>query len=200
MHLLNEIRIAGNYLDSCFVVADMSAPGFPAIYVNAAFEKYTGYTADQVLGRNLRFLQGPLSSPTAVQSLRLAIGRREGVHQDIINYKRNGQPFWNRMVLVPFMEGSKLYYFGFQHDVTEKKNRIIGQSVNTLSRRLAQHHEICHHIRNPLSTVLNVRTIIERSNDEATRLFTNHLANAVQRITDYVMQLPWSGDAERPSV
>jgi PAS domain-containing protein len=75
------------------VVSDPTLPDCPPVYVNAAFEKLTGFPAVEVAGRNRRFMQGPLTDPDDVARLRDAIEQREPVELDLLNHRRDGTPF-----------------------------------------------------------------------------------------------------------
>jgi len=83
------------------VVSDPTLPDCPLIYVNKAFERLTGFPAAEILGRNCRFMQGPLTDPDNVAQLRNAIARREPIKLDLLNHRRDGTPFWNRLMVAP---------------------------------------------------------------------------------------------------
>ena len=89
----------------------------PLIYVNEKFLSESGYSAEEVVGRNCRFLQGPGTCPEATQAIGRAIGARKEV--DILNYRKDGSTFMNRVRIRPlFDENSDLMYFlGVQHPV-----------------------------------------------------------------------------------
>ncbi|KTR81900.1 hypothetical protein NS277_16015 [Novosphingobium barchaimii] len=92
------------------VVSDATLLDCPLIYVNAAFEKLTGFPASEVLGRNCRFMQGPLTDPDDVVRLKAAIERREPIELDLLNHRRDGTPFWNRLMVAPvFCEDGSLW-------------------------------------------------------------------------------------------
>lgn len=103
--------------------ADPAQPDMPLVYVNDAFLEKTGYTADEVLGRNCRFLQGPDTRPEAVQRVREAIQNEETAEIEILNYRKYGEPFWNRFLVFPSYDsdGRLLHYVGCQTDITDLK-------------------------------------------------------------------------------
>jgi PAS domain S-box-containing protein len=109
------------------VVSDPTLPDCPLIYVNPAFEKLTGFGAIEVLGRNCRFMQGPLTDEADVARLRIAIERREPIELDLLNHRRDGTPFWNRLSVAPVFceDGSLRYFVASQIDVTVERYRVL---------------------------------------------------------------------------
>jgi len=103
-------------------IADCSLPDRPLVYVNEAFETMTGYSADAALGRNCRYLQGPNTDPERVAALRRAIEAEESASVELLNYRANGETFWNRVDVAPLSgpDGEVTHYVGFQTDITER--------------------------------------------------------------------------------
>jgi PAS domain S-box-containing protein len=104
-------------------ISDPDREDNPLIYVNDAFERLTGYTREAVLGRNCRFLQGENSDPAAVAELRAGIEAARPVTVELVNYRRDGEPFWNEVTVAPLTDddGAVTNYLGFQVDITERK-------------------------------------------------------------------------------
>jgi PAS domain S-box-containing protein len=103
-------------------IADARLPDMPLVYVNPAFYAMTGYGPEETLGYNCRFLQGPDTAPEAVAALRSAIAAREQCVVELMNYRKDGTPFWNRLSLVPVFDGDTLtHYVGIQSDLTAVK-------------------------------------------------------------------------------
>ncbi len=104
-------------------IADASLPDNPLIYANAGFEKLTGYSVAEVIGRNCRFLQGPGTDPEAVEELRTAIGNKRAATVTLLNHRKDGTPFWNRLSITPVRDaaGAVTHFIGVQSDVTEEK-------------------------------------------------------------------------------
>lgn len=101
-------------------IADATQPGNPLIYVNAGFERLTGYSAEEVLGRNCNFLQGPDTSADALNALRAAIHDKRGITLQLRNYRKDGSLFWNRLSITPVCDssGAVTHFIGVQSDVT----------------------------------------------------------------------------------
>jgi PAS domain S-box-containing protein len=100
----------------CVTLTDMTLPDQPLAFVNPAFERMTGYAARDCVGRNCRFLQGPATDPEAVGRLRSAISAGQPADVTLLNHRRDGTPFWNRVLLQPVrnLEGRLMAYVGHQ--------------------------------------------------------------------------------------
>ena len=98
------------------VVSNPSLPDNPLIYVSEEFERQTGYPVDEVIGRNCRFLQGPGTDPRAVEAIRAALAAKTTFTIDILNYRKDGTPFMNRLRIRPLFDdhGQLTYYVGAQ--------------------------------------------------------------------------------------
>jgi two-component system sensor kinase FixL len=106
----------------------------PIVFANDAFCSLTGYARHEIIGRNCRFLQGPDTDPAAVAAIRTAIAAAEPIEIDIRNYRRDGQPFWNRLLIAPVLtaDGTLAYFFANQLDVTAERERLAElESRNT---------------------------------------------------------------------
>src|ERR687898_2138951 len=105
------------------VITDPRLPDDPIVYVNPAFEKTTGYTMEEVIGRNCRFLQGEDRDQPALEELRACL--REGQECRVVlrNYRRDGTRFWNELYVSPVHDdaGNVINFVGVQNDITESK-------------------------------------------------------------------------------
>ena len=88
---------------------------------NAAFLKTTGYTADEVIGRNCRFLQGSDTDRPTIDTIRSDVeSGRESTH-DLLNDRKDGTPFWNWLYFSPvFDDDGKLIYFFASSSMSQK--------------------------------------------------------------------------------
>lgn len=104
------------------VIADLQQPDQPIIYANAAFEVMTGYSHEQIIGRNCRFLQGDDHQQRGLAVMRSAISKRTHCEVTLRNYKKNGELFYNRLSLSPVLtdNGEARYYIGIQKDVSRE--------------------------------------------------------------------------------
>jgi PAS domain S-box-containing protein len=112
-------------------ISDMRQPDQPLVYVNRGFELLTGYSAQEVIGRNCRFLQGAEQQQDALPIVRKTLANGEACTVILRNYRKDGAPFWNELTLYPLLDeqGDLTHYVGVQHDITEIVER---------SRRLVQ--------------------------------------------------------------
>ena len=101
------------------VIVDPSRPDDPIIYVSDAFETHTGYPPEEALGRNCRFLQGLETDPKAVKAIREALAAQTEITIDILNYRKDGAQFWNRLRIRPLFDdnGRLLYFAGAQNPI-----------------------------------------------------------------------------------
>ncbi len=104
-------------------IADATKPDCPLIYVNKGFEQLTGYSAEYTCGTNCRFLQGKDTDPIAVEEIRRAMREERDCVVEILNYRKNGEPFWNRLSITPIRDdtGVVTHYVGVQSDVTVRR-------------------------------------------------------------------------------
>jgi sigma-B regulation protein RsbU (phosphoserine phosphatase) len=104
-------------------IADARLPGRPLIYVNQGFERITGYTRDEALGRNCRFLQGPDTDPETAAAIRVALAEGRECLVEILNYRKDGSTFWNRLSITPVRaaSGEITHFIGVQSDVTARR-------------------------------------------------------------------------------
>jgi PAS domain S-box-containing protein len=107
--------------NSGIVIADATVEGFPLTYVNAAFERLTGYDASECIGRNCRFLQGPGTDPAAVAELSRALREGEESRSVLLNYRKDGSAFQNELRMAPIRDEASrvVQVIGVQNDVTE---------------------------------------------------------------------------------
>lgn len=121
------------------LITDPRQPDNPIIFVNDAFGRLTGYSREETLGRNCRFLQGSGTNTEDVNRIRNAISRRVPVELDLLNYRKDGSTFWNRLLISPvFDDGELTFFFASQFDITPERERLSRLSED----RDALEHEI----------------------------------------------------------
>ncbi|WP_226481205.1 bacterio-opsin activator domain-containing protein [Natrinema amylolyticum] len=114
-------------------ISDPDREDNPLVYVNEAYEAMTGYTYDEVVGRNCRFLQGEDSDEAAIAEMAAAIDEDRPVTVELKNYRKDGTEFWNEVTIAPVRDedGRVTNYVGFQNDVTARKEAEIALERRT---------------------------------------------------------------------
>lgn len=165
------------------LITDPRQPDNPIVFANDAFLKLSGYRRDEVIGHNCRFLQGPDTREEDIAAIRDAVAARQDIAVDILNYRKDGTPFWNALFISPVsnQSGELLFYFASQLDVTDRKQseqqisadkdmfeRAVKERTAELEAALetqkALLHEVDHRVKNNLQMVsslilMQIRTI-----------------------------------------
>ncbi|MEG4859201.1 PAS domain S-box protein [Microcoleus sp. K1-B6] len=104
------------------LIADARKPDIPIIYCNPAFEKLTGYSAEEVIGRNCRFLQGPDTDQAELNKLRRSLEAGTEIQVVLKNYRKDKTPFWNELMVSPILdnEGKLTHFIGVQNDISKR--------------------------------------------------------------------------------
>ena len=107
------------------VISDPNIKDCPMVFVSEEFSLQTGYSVKESLGKNCRFLQGPETDPKDIDSIRVAIKRKKKITIDILNYKKNGEKFWNRLRITPLYDsqGEVIYFAGDQNPISPEEVR-----------------------------------------------------------------------------
>lgn len=121
-----ELRLLKRSVESAqngIVICDARDPGQPVIYVNPAFERMTGYSQAEVLGRNCRFLQGEDRDQPELVPLREALRAGREVHVVLRNYRKGGALLWNDLFISPILDpgGTLTHFVGVINDITEQR-------------------------------------------------------------------------------
>lgn len=131
-------------MSDAVVIARFAPPDHPVVHVNRAFEEITGYTEEEVRGRDLRVLQGDDTSQSGIDRLREGLAEGRTVRALLRNYTQDGRRFWNEMVLSPVTgdDGSPQYVVGVLHDRTaslqaEEERRQVEEQLRRANQALA---------------------------------------------------------------
>lgn len=122
------------------VIADAGAPELPVIDVNPAFVRLTGYQPEDVIGLNCRLLQGPRTSPSTTAAIGDAMREPRGIKTVILNYRKNGRPFWNELNISPVydVDDRLTHFVAAQTDVSDRiRSNLFRQLLNDVDTVLA---------------------------------------------------------------
>lgn len=129
------------------VISDPRQPDNPIVECNNAFVALTGYSRDEIVGRNCRFLSGEDTEPWLTEKLRTGIRRRQPTMVEILNYKKDGTPFRNAVMVAPIFDdsGELEYFLGSQVELaqdaaqeSEQSRQLAHAKIDALSQRQRQ--------------------------------------------------------------
>jgi PAS domain S-box-containing protein len=168
-------------------ISDPSKPDNPLVYVNDGFEDLTGYDSEDAVGRNCRFLQGDDTDPADVERLRNAVDNEESTKTEILNYRANGEPFWNLLEISPVRDtdGDVLNFVGFQREITKRKVRKdeIREQLAWLS---GFGHVLSHDLKTPIAVI---RGNIEHARDIESLEPLDDAEDALDRLVELIDDL-----------
>lgn len=153
MDLEDARYLALDQIPLALVLTDPHREDNPIIYVNRAFETITGYSQVSSVGRNCRFLQGEGTNRETIQLISDKMAAREEITTDILNYRADGSPFWNRLHIVPLTDhdGTLRYFMGVQRLLGDARDAAINGGVEDQSLR-----EITHRVKNHLAMIVSL--------------------------------------------
>jgi len=176
----NDLRVKNRAMEESTVgitIGDASEPDIPIMYANQGFVRLTGYSKDRILGDNCRFLQGEDTDEGTIAELRNAIDAEEPVRTEILNYRADGTPFWNKLTVAPVTGedgGMVTHFVGIQEDVTEQKRR--DRLIEVLNRVLR------HNLRNDMNVIGGFATAIADETDGNPAQFAAKIQNTTNRL------------------
>ena len=167
-HALKLIQAAIEQIDESVVVteSDFEPPGPRIVFVNPAFERMTGYAAEEVIGKSPRILQGPETDRQELNRLRRALERGETFFGEVTNYRKDGSPFILQWHLAPVrqIEGGPItHWVAIQRDVTDQReaeqqareHEAEMAHVARLSTMGEMASGLAHELNQPLAAISN---------------------------------------------
>lgn len=175
-------------------LSDPQDKDMPIVFANRAFRRLTGYSEEEIVGRNCRFLQGPKTDPDAVARIRDAITNEDVVVVELLNYRKNGTTFWNALHLGPIYNdaGELVYFFGSQWDVSDVR---AARAEERHAKEMAR--ELSHRMKNMfavISGIVNVTGRVRGIKDEAAEI--NSRIQALGRAYETTLDDASSGTIE----
>lgn len=121
--LFNWLQRFGSRFRTGFILTDPSVSDDPVVFINEAFTEITGYPSEEVIGQNLRFMQGEETDMELIEEINKKLRKGMPANAEILHYKKDGTPFWNELVIQPLVDekGEVLFTSSFILDVTERK-------------------------------------------------------------------------------
>lgn len=184
------------------LITDPRQDDNPIIFANRAFTELTGYSQNELVGRNCRLLQGPDTDKAAIAKIRDAISEARDVSVDILNYRKDGGSFWNALFVSPVRDkgGAVIYFFASQLDFTSTKSKeaelakarqLAEEEVSSRTAELMEAlrvktalvHEVDHRVKNNLLTIASIIRLQMRMTSNAT------VAQTLKSILDRVEAL-----------
>ncbi|MBC7453595.1 MAG: EAL domain-containing protein [Massilia sp.] len=109
---------------NAIVITSAAAPNYLIEYVNPAFERITGYSADEVIGRNCKFLQGDDDDQGGLDEIRAALREQREGNAVLRNYRKDATQFWNHLYVAPVRDAAGIvtHFVASQYDITAAKN------------------------------------------------------------------------------
>jgi PAS domain S-box-containing protein len=177
--LADRFELAAIALDRTrmpIAITNPRQPDNPIVLANQAFLDLTGYSANEIVGRNCRFLQGQGTSQATVAEIGAAVAEEREFTVEILNYRKDGTAFWNQLHISPIHDddGRLLYFFASQDDVTEFRKV---QGLEATEHRLLK--EVNHRARNVLAVV---NGIVRLSRSDNAALYAAAIQQRVQAL------------------
>jgi PAS domain S-box-containing protein len=144
-----ELRLKNRAINEASIGITIAAADgdYPLVYANDEFQRTTGYEWAELENQNCRFLQGDRTDEASIATIRQALDAEEPVRTELLNYRKNGTPFWNELSLAPVEDpdGTTTHFIGFQQDVTDRKRK---ETLITVLNRVLRHN-----LRNGMSVI-----------------------------------------------
>lgn len=199
------------------LITDPRQPDNPIVFVNEAFSRLTGYSREEIVGRNCRFLQGSETDPESIEKIRDAVATQSDISIDILNYRKDGSKFWNALFMSPVsnQSGDLQFFFASQVDATERKrseNRVIAEKDGfeeavkerthelelALEAKTALLHEVDHRVKNNLQMISSLIIMQSRSiPDDNIRKSLRAMLERVEALSTVHRRLYQSDDVTR---
>uniref|UniRef100_A0A126X2Y3 non-specific serine/threonine protein kinase n=1 Tax=Goodyera pubescens TaxID=78780 RepID=A0A126X2Y3_GOOPU len=184
-----ELKEALSSLQQTFVVSDARRPECPIMYASVGFYSMTGYSVKEVIGRNCRFLQGPGTDEMEVAKIREALRTGKSYCGRILNYMKNGTPFWNLLTITPIRDerGNVIKFIGMQVEVSKYTEGLNDKTLrpNALpvsliryddrqkERAMSSITEVVQRVKHPRSHSKSIELDSISNVEECEKLYTN---------------------------
>ena len=209
-HLKLLESVITNTTDSVLITEaePFDEPGNKIVFVNKAFTKMTGYSLEEVIGKTPRMLQGPETDKNEMQRLGEAIRKWQPFEATVINYKKNGETFWNNFTLNPVTNEKNFYthWIAIERDITALKLAEI--ELKQLNKNLQKHtkelalsnaeleqfaYVASHDLQEPLRMITSFLTQLEKNYgdvvDDKGKKYINFAVDGARRMRQIILDL-----------
>jgi len=181
---IEQLSLVASKTDNGVVITDKN---IKVLWVNEGFEKITGYTFEELRGKNPSILQGKDTSPEHAQKIRDGLAQKSSFKQEILNYSKDGKSYWVQLNITPILDdnGEIIQYIGIERDITEEKRLM----------NMVQHQN--QELQNSLAQLVMLRQKSEGDKAEIQKLLKNVLAsiNYAKRIQNAI--IPTESDIQQ---
>ncbi len=207
LRLLESVAVHAN--DSILITAaepiDAEDNGPTILYANEAYLKMSGYTLDEVIGKTPRIMQGPDTDSAAREEIRRALKRWKPVVVELLNYAKDGTPFWVELSIVPVTDekGWYTHWISIQRDVTARKEteaalirtrdeadraRDEAEAANRAKSEFLS--RMSHELRTPLNAILGFGQLLElEAQNESDRESTEQILRAGRHLLELINEV-----------
>ncbi len=176
-------------------ITDPSLTDDPIVFVNPTFLSMTGYSEEDFIGHNCRFLQGEDTNPETIVKIRKAITEKKPITTEILNYRKDGRKFWNLLTITPLFDenGEHTHFIGMQTDITErKKNEALMEQAKEAAETANQAKSdfianMSHELRTPLNGILGYAQMLRY--DEGLTARQKQSIETIYRSGDHLLSL-----------
>jgi len=173
---IEQLSLVASKTDNGVIITNKN---IEVLWVNKGFEKISGYTFNELLGKNPKFLQGKDTNPEHSQKIREKLAQKTSFKQEILNYSKEGKSYWAQLNITPILDdnGEVTKYIGIQRDITEDKRLM----------NMVQHQN--EELQNSLAQLVILRQKSEGDKAEIQKLLKNVLAsiNYAKRIQNAII-------------
>jgi PAS domain S-box-containing protein len=166
-------------------IADATLSDAPLVFANRAFYEVTGYSEDEVIGKNCRFLQGVDTDKHAVHRIAASLRHGKESNETILNYRKNGTSFWNDLLLSPIRDedGTLTHYVGFQTDITERlEKERANDLVDRIQQELGKEKRLEKAYQNVIGEVRVTVKELENNSGKGTEYAIERLKSLLERL------------------
>jgi len=186
MKLLDILTSCADSFEESVCIIDINQEEYPIIYVNSKFTQLTQYSKKEAKGRNCLFMQGEDTDLDVCENTKECMDGRCCVFHDVLNYKKDGTSFWNRLILFPIERGDEAYYLGVHNDIT---HLVVAHLESCSVTHDLLEDDIGDNIINPLTMILGgySRYVSKTLSEEDKDQYVKEINQGLARVCDYLI-------------